>query len=411
MYKTREDFIKALGVSQMPDAFGLRYEESMAEYDKVGAPFLSEEYIEELQKDFDIFTPEYYDFVQSSAKRIRENDFLARYSLLLYHMQLDKPPMKQVSLKEIPEAPEEPLRTDYEMAVFFSQLANARQMAEYHRSREVPENIIIDTLRDCYEGAIRVHVECFERYGYEIERCFAWNQFHTNHKLLRIGVLNFEFKYSFVNSYTKVYKSKSGEYKVLIDGSDISPEGHIVGTAGQNEVAYHAAITETDDYIEGYAADHSVARIDPTPVRLDKKEWSLIIDQDVQAVGVHIPSGVEFTPENTEWAYKECVRVLKKHFPEFKPKVFTCFSWLMDPQLRGMLKPTSKILAFQSRYKVKFPIKNGWDAPYGFLFKKPVDKMEDLSEDTSLQRTVKQHYLAGKYIYAPCGLLFDYFDD
>lgn len=409
-YKNREEFIKALGVSEMPEVFGQRYDESMAEYDRVGVPFLSDEYLDALQGDLCIFEPEHYDFVKRSAKRVRENEFLARYSLLMYHMQLDKPPMSEIYLKEYPKSPDESLRTDYQMAAFFSQLANARQMVDAYIERGVPEDIISDTIRGCYEGSLRAHEATFGCEGFHAERSFGWNQLYTNHRLLRIGVLNFELRYSFVTRSAKVYKSRDGEYKVLMNDVDISATGHTTGTIGQDDVAYHAVITETDDYIEGYAADHAKALVDPTPVRLDKKEWSLLLDYDVHVIGVHIPTGVAFTRENLDASYKRCVEVLKKSFPEFKPKAFTCFSWLIDPQLKDMLKPTSNIVAFQSQFTVKFPKKSFGTAVYTFLFKKHVERIEDLCEDTSLQRTVKKHYLEGKYIYEPCGVLFDYLD-
>ena len=34
MYKTREEFIAALGVAEMPELFGARFAESVAEYEK-----------------------------------------------------------------------------------------------------------------------------------------------------------------------------------------------------------------------------------------------------------------------------------------------------------------------------------------------------------------------------------------
>jgi hypothetical protein len=42
---------------------------------------------------------------------------------------------------------------------------------------------------------------------------------------------------------------------------------------------------------------------------------------------------------------------------------------------------------------------------YEFLFKKPAARLEDLCEDTSLQRAVKAHYLKGNYIYAQGGVI------
>ena len=41
MKYTKESFIEALGVSVMPDEFGMHFDETMAEYDELGAPYLS----------------------------------------------------------------------------------------------------------------------------------------------------------------------------------------------------------------------------------------------------------------------------------------------------------------------------------------------------------------------------------
>ena len=127
-------------------------------------------------------------------------------------------------------------------------------------------------------------------------------------------------------------------------------------------------------------------------------------------INVHIPSAVSFSYENMEASYSRCARIVKECFPSFKPKAFACFSWLMDPQLRNMLKPESNILKFQSKY-MRFPQITQGKAVHTFLFKKPVDKIEDWGEDTSLQRKVKQHYLNGNYIYEPGGVFFQHIEN
>ena len=40
MYKTRKEFIAALGVAEMPALFGARFAETMAEYEKEGVLWL-----------------------------------------------------------------------------------------------------------------------------------------------------------------------------------------------------------------------------------------------------------------------------------------------------------------------------------------------------------------------------------
>ena len=133
----------------------------------------------------------------------------------------------------------------------------------------------------------------------------------------------------------------------------------------------------------------------------------MVLSESDSILNVHIPSSVSITPENTEASYCRAAEVVAACFPEFRPKAFACFSWLLDPQMRGMLKPTSNVLAFQSRYQ-RFAVKCGGQAVHSFLFRKPVERIEDWVEDTSLQRIVKQHYLNGGYIYEPGGVFFEY---
>ena len=47
MYQNREEFIRALGVEEMPSLFGARYEETMAEYGERGVPYLADSFVDE----------------------------------------------------------------------------------------------------------------------------------------------------------------------------------------------------------------------------------------------------------------------------------------------------------------------------------------------------------------------------
>ena len=404
--ENREEFVRALGVQEMPALFGARFDEVMAEYDREGVWYLTDSFITALQEKEHIFRVK-FDYVMEALRRVRENDFLARYSLLLYQMQKDNDHNGEIYLKKFPYG-EYGEQADYEMAAFFSQLAFAPDVAAHHRAHNVPEDVIEDTLNDLYECGILVCNDCFDRDGCH-PRCFGWNQIYMNYRILRVGVLNFEIRDHFTGAVT-VFGNGKGEYVALANDRDIAPNGQMTGSAGCDGVDYHAVITETDDYYEGHAADPVWAVYGKEPVRLSKEEWSPVLVREDHIINVHIPSSVAITPENCEAAYRRAAEVWTRCYPEYTPKVFTCFSWLLDPQLRRMLKPTSNVLAFQNRYQ-RFAMKNPGRAVDAFLFRKPVERIEDWVEDTSLQRTVKAHYLAGGYIYEPGGFFFTYLED
>lgn len=401
MYRNREEFIAALGVAEMPALFGARYDEVMAEYEKEGVFFLEDAFIGQLQSTYHIFRQK-YDFVKSAAERVRKNDFLARYSLLLYHMQRDNNHAGEIYLKKFPLG-DGSNPADFEMAAYFSQLVFAPDVAAYHLVHNVPEDIIEDTLSDLYEEPILVCNDCFGRDGCH-PRCFGWNQIYMNYRILRVGVLNFELRDHFTSAVT-VFENGKGERITLANGRDIAPNGQMAGSAGCEETLFHAAITETEEYFEGYAADSENAVYASTPVRLDKKEWHAVLQEENGILSVHIPSHVPLTKENADAAYARAWEVLPKCYPAYGAKAFACFSWLLDPQLKQFLKPTSNLVAFQNKYH-RFAMKSGGTDVREFLFKKPVSRIEDFCEDTSLQRAVKAHYLSGNYIYAQGGYFF-----
>lgn len=404
MKYTRESFIRALGVSVMPDEFGIHFEETMAEYDELGAPYLSDEFLENIQNEFDLFEVK-YDFVKKEIARVRESDLLCRYSMLMKRMMVDKDEMALITLPVVPRGSTEEETVDLEMAAFFAQLAFLPDMAAYYRERGLPEKIIRDTLNDAFEGGIRVCYGRFARDGYEINRSFMWNQHYLDHRIIRVGVLNFEMKRDFTDA-VRIFVNKNGKYVILSNGQSISSRGQITGSGADPDEAFVAEFKETYDSYEGYEVDSVNAVVTRRRVFLSKAEWRPAINPDDHVLNVHIPESKDFCRETVEEAYRECCSVVERCFPEFKPRAITCFSWLLEPRLRELLREGSNILAFQLRYKL-FPMKSTGKAPYSFLFRCPYDtKPEDLPEETSLQRKVKALYKAGEYLYAPGGVIF-----
>ena len=82
-------------------------------------------------------------------------------------------------------------------------------------------------------------------------------------------------------------------------------------------------------------------------------------------------------------------------------------SWLLDPQLPEVLGEDSNIGRFCRRFTPVFTPGKG-EAVFDFVFLGHTpDERESLPEDTSLQRALKAHYMAGKAIYETWGFFFD----
>lgn len=110
-------------------------------------------------------------------------------------------------------------------------------------------------------------------------------------------------------------------------------------------------------------------------------------------LGVHIPRGDGFTPD----AIRESFEESKIFFPKYFGTSFTtyiCTSWLLAPQLEGMIKETSSIANFRKYFTI-YGEHMGYSQAEEYVF---LEKLEDKTrypEDTSLQRNFKKFLLDG----------------
>lgn len=127
-------------------------------------------------------------------------------------------------------------------------------------------------------------------------------------------------------------------------------------------------------------------------------------------LSVHIPSGADLSREALDDAYQQA-RTLYAAHPELcladgkAPEAIFCGSWLLCPTLRTLLKENSGIRRFAEDFELRHVVEksNGF---YHFLYWTSEETpIADLPENTSLQRAVKAHLLAGGSIGSASGLL------
>ena len=89
-------------------------------------------------------------------------------------------------------------------------------------------------------------------------------------------------------------------------------------------------------------------------------------------------------------------------------KAFMCISWLLSPELKKLLKPTSNILSYQNRFS-KFPVPCGGLDVFNFVFMKTVSDVSEvdfdaLPQNSSLERGLKELYQSGDFIHETGGV-------
>ena len=84
----------------------------------------------------------------------------------------------------------------------------------------------------------------------------------------------------------------------------------------------------------------------------DYHKNSITLTSESPVINVHIPrTGTGLTPQDVEDACAEAANFFKEKYA-IEPVVFVCNSWLLYPENKKMLKPTSNLYSFISRFDV-----------------------------------------------------------
>lgn len=127
------------------------------------------------------------------------------------------------------------------------------------------------------------------------------------------------------------------------------------------------------------------------------------IESDV-VIGIHIPSDADFSPVAVEKSFHDAKEFFATYYPSLRDAEYRCHSWLLDPQLRSMLRKDSNILNFQNRFEIFDEGEIGTDF-LEWLYHTKATNYDVLPENTSLQINMKKHLQAGGVIRNAYGRL------
>lgn len=123
---------------------------------------------------------------------------------------------------------------------------------------------------------------------------------------------------------------------------------------------------------------------------------------------IHIPrSDNGLRDEDVEASIRLAEERLEQYFPDLagKTKVFCTHTWLLSPELREILKPTSNIVRFQNRFNiVEYDEGVGPFLGFGFnVQNSPELDYSTLPEDSSLRRELKARLMRGEPLHSGWG--------
>ena len=161
-------------------------------------------------------------------------------------------------------------------------------------------------------------------------------------------------------------------------------------------VAFAKEATGKEEYMKG---PWPLIHVSAKWFRIGELEFELNEENDRKEVHIHIPAGAKLTADALYDTFESEKKFMAEYNPEWADLPHACESWMMSPRLKEILPKNSKILFFQSLFDIQnYTPTLRWVLE--FVFKLEVIqhkdvKLEELREDTSLQRSMKKYILAG----------------
>jgi hypothetical protein len=124
-----------------------------------------------------------------------------------------------------------------------------------------------------------------------------------------------------------------------------------------------------------------------------------------RVLAIHIPEGGPLSSEMCDDALARAPRFFAQHFPDEEYRVATCDSWLLDGQLSEYLPAEANIVRFQRRFTMLTGGVVGNQTILRFVFYRNEAALDQLPQDTALERAVVRHLQAGRDWFVRAGWL------
>ena len=388
----------------LPDEFEvcrLQWEESSQAYAEASNDFLSPEFVEETCRWLEM-GEEVAEAYRQALPALHENAALMRLAWHGHWILCAMPEDRDYTLGAWPGIPEH-LGEAGRMFYGYVLLTGAPHLRKLHAARGITERVTIDTLND-----IEVWTHTYRKQ----HNCWGcdhkgWLMNHFRLDLFKLGRLEFA-KERMRADFQAFRHRKTGEFVVLTgEGMRFRRDGQFDGADGvsDEEGAWTAFFREDDEAYEGcYVSPRGFAC--PEVRRLPRTEWEYLLKGGDPVLGTHIPASGPLRHEDCLDAYRQAAWFFPEYVPDHRAQVFTCWSWLLDPQLRDYLPDTSNIVRFLSDWYL-LPGQNANDKQtIRLVLGRDVTDPLKAPVQTSLQRIIVEHIKAGKRWRGHGGLIF-----
>ncbi|HEY1825520.1 MAG TPA: acyltransferase domain-containing protein [Acidimicrobiales bacterium] len=121
------------------------------------------------------------------------------------------------------------------------------------------------------------------------------------------------------------------------------------------------------------------------------------------SMGIHIPQGADLSPAAVDRTLREARAVIARVWPGATRRLATCRSWMMEDRLAGALAPDSNLVLFLERFTLVPGWVNGDEDVVDFVFRLPHTPLEELPQNTTLERFVVALLRSGEHFHVRTG--------
>ena len=352
------------------------------------------ELIEYIHKTYDIFRDHYEDVIRG-AEALRNNP--DRYTWAQYaSAYIMTLPLE--AAKKVPLPMEEGAG---DILTLLIQLPMIPQSAKVYAQRGFTEEEI-HQLMASYYGCSKAIFNKTGTFGLDL-RFHRWMLIYAKSQIFLYMGFNMEIL-NFPEGAMILKNKETGEVLPLIWDEAIHKSGMILGSAGYEVAcgAPFATINEDDEGFYGYCVRNCKCNLQEQ--FFPKAQWECAIRPGNKVISVHLPKGMDLSVENVDNAFASVTAKAATWFPNDPVKGLYCGSWLLDPALGDLIGENSKIALFGKRF-VRWPILSDGQEIFRFVFPGKPEDLNDLPENTRLEKGLKNLYLNDGFIYGYRGVI------
>lgn len=124
-------------------------------------------------------------------------------------------------------------------------------------------------------------------------------------------------------------------------------------------------------------------------------------------VGVHIPAKTKLDVLDNLKSFKEGMDFFDKYYPELNMTGMVCESWMLSTEVEEVMGGKTNVARFGDMFDRYDIGDTKGEGVFRFVFGlvNPYPPVEELPENTSMQRKMKEYMLSGKRVYAKGGFI------